>query len=205
MKQKVGAFLIPSTLLTMMSFFGFLGCAIIQKNDASVYFNDPQVIKLCRAAISGNVRVIDELVAAGVDVNSRGEDGMTPLLFSLVGTNKSGLRRLMAHGADLNCMSIDSTTMPSSAVTNVRATTFNAAGFSPSTVKRFLKSDQMPETEQIYAFFVKGDLLSAVQDPFQNVAVKGAAGNRIPLANTEFRSPLERHGMGAVRTSMGLD
>ena len=102
MKRKVGAFLIPSTLLAMMAFFGFLGCAITQKNDASVYFNDPQVIKLCRATISGNVRVIDELVAAGVDVNARGKGGMTPLLFSLVGTNKSGLRRLMAHGADPN-------------------------------------------------------------------------------------------------------
>ena len=92
-----------------------------------------------------------------------------------------------------------------SAVTGLETTTFNAAGLNPQTVKRFMKTDQMPETSQIDAFFVKGDLLSAVQDPFQDVVVKGAAGNRIALENTGFKSPLERHGMEAVSDSMGMN
>src|SRR5690554_3020381 len=71
------------------------------------FFDDPKIINLCHAVMSGDVQKIDQLVAEGVDVNSRGKGGMTPLLFSMVGFNKSGLERLMQHGANPNLQTED--------------------------------------------------------------------------------------------------
>lgn len=71
-------------------------------NDPGVYFNDPDVVALCKAVMAGDIKAIDRLVAAGADVNATGKDGMTPLLFSIVGANKAGLQHLMEHGADPN-------------------------------------------------------------------------------------------------------
>lgn len=62
----------------------------------------------------------------------------------------------------------------------------------------------MPDTSQVDAFFVKGDILSAIQDPFQDVLIKSAAGNRIPLSGPGFGSPLARHGMDTVGDAMGI-
>lgn len=71
-------------------------------NDPSVYFDEIQVIQLCKAAMAGDLSAIDRLVAEGVDVNTRGKEGMSPLLFSFVAFNKPGLMRLMEHGANPN-------------------------------------------------------------------------------------------------------
>lgn len=70
--------------------------------DPAIHFTDPKVIALCKATIDGDLAAIDQLVAKGVNVNARGKQGMTPLVFSMVGANKAGLRRLMQHGADPN-------------------------------------------------------------------------------------------------------
>lgn len=91
-----------------------------------------------------------------------------------------------------------------STVTGLPATTFNAAGLSQRTVKRFLKTDIVSDSRDIDAFYVKGDVLSAIQDPFQNVVIKGAAGDRIPLDNVGFNSPMARHGMANVGRAMGI-
>lgn len=91
-----------------------------------------------------------------------------------------------------------------SVVTGVSAVTFNSAGLNPKTTERYLETEALPETQQIDAFFVKGDVLSAVQDPFQDVLIKSAAGNRIPLNNTGFKSPLVRHGMDTVGDAIGI-
>ncbi len=88
--------------------------------------------------------------------------------------------------------------------TGLAATTFNAAGLNPKTVTGYLKTDILPNANQVDAFFIKGDVLSAVQDTFQDVLVKGAVGNRIPLDNSGFRSPLARHGMDTVGEAIGI-
>lgn len=71
-------------------------------NDPTVYFQDPDVVALCKAVMSGDIKAIDRLVAEGADVNFVGKDGMTPLLYSIAGANKAGLQRLLEHGADPN-------------------------------------------------------------------------------------------------------
>ena len=91
-----------------------------------------------------------------------------------------------------------------SAVTRRGAVTFNAAGLNPATIERYTGSPDMPPAAQIQAYFVKGELLSALQDPFHGVGVKGAAGNRKALDDSEFRDPYSRHGMETVTDAMGI-
>lgn len=93
---------LPALLLTLLSMLACSGGVMSKENDPSVYFNEPQVVSLCKAAMAGNIAAIDQLVNEGVNVNASGKGGMTPLLYSFVGFNKPGLQRLMEHGADPN-------------------------------------------------------------------------------------------------------
>ncbi|NQT13621.1 MAG: ankyrin repeat domain-containing protein, partial [Planctomycetes bacterium] len=73
-----------------------------QKHPASNFFADPKVAELAEAAARGDVERIDSLVAEGVDVNARGEEGLTPLLYAMLGTTTRGFQRLLERGADPN-------------------------------------------------------------------------------------------------------
>jgi hypothetical protein len=66
------------------------------------FFADADVVALVLAAEQGNVQEIDRLVKRGVDVNAKGKDGMTPLLWSLWAKNKQGFQRLLERGANPN-------------------------------------------------------------------------------------------------------
>ena len=70
--------------------------------DASEGFSDAQVVALATAAQNGDVAEIDRLVAAGVDVNTVGREGVTPLLWAFFAQNKPGFKRLLEHGATPN-------------------------------------------------------------------------------------------------------
>lgn len=78
---------------------------------AKELFEDPKVAALATAAAMGDVKEIDRLVAAGVDVNARSKDcTLTPLFFAIIRnqylskeqTITAGFRRLLEHGADPN-------------------------------------------------------------------------------------------------------
>jgi ankyrin repeat protein len=66
------------------------------------------------------VEEIDRLVAAGVDVNTQGKEGMTPLLYALWAKNETGFRRLLEQGANPNidCMDGESVTHLAAAAAN---------------------------------------------------------------------------------------
>ena len=66
----------------------------------SKYFHDPRVAELALAAASGQVGRVRELVAAGVDPNARGDQGVTPLLWATRIGNAAGMAALMRAGAD---------------------------------------------------------------------------------------------------------
>lgn len=89
---------------------GLLGCSsnLMGGNmDPSKHFHDQKVIALAKATIKGDVKRIDQLVAEGVDVNTRGERNITPLLWSIGKPNKKGIKRLLEHGASPNIVTED--------------------------------------------------------------------------------------------------
>lgn len=68
---------------------------------AEEYFTDPKVIALCKAIEAKDLAKIDELIAAGADVNARGRGNMTPLLWAFP-MGKAVFQRILEHGADPN-------------------------------------------------------------------------------------------------------
>lgn len=69
---------------------------------ANDYFADAKVAELARAAKIGNVERIDTLLAQGADINAKGKDGVSVLIYSMSGTHQKGFRRLLERGADPN-------------------------------------------------------------------------------------------------------
>ena len=64
------------------------------------YFPDQRVAALARAAASGDVATVQRLAAEGVDVNSRGDQGVTPLLWTVAQGSVEGADALMQAGAN---------------------------------------------------------------------------------------------------------
>ncbi len=65
-------------------------------------FKDEGVVKLLKAVISGNASEAKRLVAGGVDVNSMGEGGATPLIWMLAAHDVTAIKMLLNVGADPN-------------------------------------------------------------------------------------------------------
>ena len=66
------------------------------------FYTDRGAAALCQAAERNDLAEIDRLLDSGVDVNARGRDGMTPLLWAMWAKAKGGFRRLLERGADPN-------------------------------------------------------------------------------------------------------
>jgi len=77
-----------------------VGCGPTGRWSPSDFFTDKDVVALAKAAGSGDVKEIDRLIAAGVNVNTQGKDGMTPLLYALWAKNEAGFERLLEKGAN---------------------------------------------------------------------------------------------------------
>lgn len=88
--------------LLCVALLTFTGCEQLSPEDSSAeeLFRNKKVLALVKAAESGDIKTIDRLVQEGVDVNSRGKSGATPLLRALVSRNKEGFKALLKHGAD---------------------------------------------------------------------------------------------------------
>jgi TPR repeat protein len=65
-------------------------------------YSDPKMQELAAAGARGDVKTIDRLVAEGVNVNSVGANGVTPLYWAYYAFNKEGFKRLLEQGADPN-------------------------------------------------------------------------------------------------------
>lgn len=93
-----------TVLICFMGLLGNLsGCSADNANhQVKEYFSDPQVRALVMAADDGNVKKIDQLVTSGINVNTRGKDGITPLIWTIYHQKKAGYQALLEHGADPN-------------------------------------------------------------------------------------------------------
>jgi ankyrin repeat protein len=69
---------------------------------AKEFFDDPQVVALCHAIEANDLKEIDRLIAAGANVNAKGKDNMTPLLWAFPDNKLQRFTRLLEHGADPN-------------------------------------------------------------------------------------------------------
>ena len=92
MRRVVGA-----VLGTMLGGLSLTGCA---PPSAADRFTDPQVIALVEAAGGGDEAQVRGLVAAGADLDARGEYGYTPLLAMVHTGDLLGVRTVLAAGAD---------------------------------------------------------------------------------------------------------
>ena len=69
---------------------------------AKKYFPDERLADLAATAAAGKTAKMQKLLDQGVDVNARGEGGMTVLCWALLRNSKSGFLFLLEHGANPN-------------------------------------------------------------------------------------------------------
>jgi len=77
-------------------------------------FPDPRMRALAKAAGQGRVKKVEHLVAEGVDVNSRGTQGVTPLFWAM--RDFDGFKKLLELGADPNVVYGDGNSVMHAAV-----------------------------------------------------------------------------------------
>ncbi len=77
-----------------------------QKHDwrAEKYFQDADVVDLCNAIESKDLRRMDQLIVTGTNVNAVGKDGMTPLMWAFPDNNLKRFTKLLEAGADPNVL-----------------------------------------------------------------------------------------------------
>lgn len=73
-----------------------------KKLEVKDFFADPKVAELAEAAARGDVGRVHALLAQGVNVNSRGEEGITALIYAMSGKSVKGFQGLLERGADPN-------------------------------------------------------------------------------------------------------
>ena len=100
-------------LLKLARLFGFslTGAAHSSGARATNRFPDPQVAALVAAACRGDTAELRRLVAAGVDPNSKGDDGASPLSVAIACRDLGGVAALVAAGADVDAV-VESETLP---------------------------------------------------------------------------------------------
>jgi ankyrin repeat protein len=65
-------------------------------------FENKYVQELIKAAEKGDLNEVNSLQAVGVDINTQGKEGVTPLLWLLLQQDKRGFETLLKAGADPN-------------------------------------------------------------------------------------------------------
>ncbi len=87
--------------LVLMGFIALTACTRAGDHvDASKVFHDPHVAALAQAAVDGDVSRLQELVSDGVDLDTRGERGVTPLAWAMLHQSPDGFAALLDAGAD---------------------------------------------------------------------------------------------------------
>lgn len=81
-----------------------MGCQIQNLSEAKTreVFPDPSVAALATAACEGNAETVRNIVQQGVDLNSAGREGVTPLAWVIQCQEVEGVKELLKAGADPN-------------------------------------------------------------------------------------------------------
>ncbi len=116
------------TLLPQKSFHDRVGWK------AEDYFDDPQVVSLCKAIEANDLKEMERLIEAGANVNAQGKGKMTPLMWAFPGNKLERFELLLQHGADPNVITEDDfgtrdSIMAGTAVTHHAAMTWHPGFF----------------------------------------------------------------------------
>ena len=66
------------------------------------FFKNPKVVELCNAISNKDEPKVDNLLNQGIDINTIGKDGMTPLLWAFNSNDKNIYEMVLKKGADPN-------------------------------------------------------------------------------------------------------
>src|SRR5690554_2968373 len=70
--------------------------------EAGAFFKDQSIVALCHAIERNDLELMQRLIDGGVDVNARGKDNVTPLLWAYPDNKPERLEVLLRAGADPN-------------------------------------------------------------------------------------------------------
>jgi hypothetical protein len=83
------------------------GMAESRKESLTLHFHDPAVVEFIFAALKGDAAKMDKLLAAGVKVDCRADDGSTPLMVAVGLRNKKATMLLLQRKANPNLQDKD--------------------------------------------------------------------------------------------------
>lgn len=75
--------------------------------EAEAFFDDPEVVALCKAIEANDLEEMKRLIEAGADVNAKGKGNMTPLLWAFFDDKLPRFKLLLENGADPNVLITD--------------------------------------------------------------------------------------------------
>jgi hypothetical protein len=112
-KQETTLMLSGRFCAILLLFTAFLGCRELGLSSNSTwhekcgwkaedYFDDPQVVALCKAIEANDLEQMKRLIATGANVNATGKGNMTPLLWAFPDNKLERFQLLLEHGADPN-------------------------------------------------------------------------------------------------------
>jgi len=88
-------------LATLVLCFTSCGVIVQAKPKIGEYFDDPKIQALYRA-VGRSPKKVEKLIGDGADINARGKENMTLLLFSVLNAEDEKYYDLLANGADPN-------------------------------------------------------------------------------------------------------
>jgi len=74
---------------------------------AEDYFEEPEIIQLCRAIELNDLAAMERIIKAGADVNAQGKGNMTPLLWAFPDNKLERFKLLLEHSANPNVITED--------------------------------------------------------------------------------------------------
>lgn len=102
MNRKLGWFVSLSLILCVLT--SCMGMTRAPFFRASYFYTDPNVLGLCLAIKRNDKVAAAQALANGVDINTMGRDGMTPLSWAWYNREKEMFKFLLQKGADPNLM-----------------------------------------------------------------------------------------------------